>query len=77
MSETKKIKKEELKELTEVLTGISSLQNQIGAIEANKHELLHDHALYRSKLSDIQSKLKEEYGDIVVDVNDGTYTIKE
>lgn len=73
MSKKKKIKKETHKELTELLSLISNTQNQIGVLEANKHELLHDHAVLREKLSEMQANLKEEYGDVVIDVADGTY----
>ena len=53
-----KIKEEELKQLQEVVSEANKVQSQIGAIEIDKHQLLHKAAMLLEKLSEIQVELE-------------------
>lgn len=76
MNEKQKISEEHYGELKVILENLSKAQNQIGVLETSKHELLHEVSLFKNQLAELQVKLKENYGDIVIDVSDGSYTAK-
>lgn len=67
-----KITEDQLKSLQEVVGSINNLQSQIGAIELQKHQLLHQASEFQLKLSDIQKDLEAEYGNVTVNLQDGT-----
>jgi|TARA_R110000796_G_scaffold40132_1_gene99518 allophanate hydrolase subunit 1 len=62
----------ELKKLQEMVGGMNQLQTTIGGYEAQKHDLLHQLAGAKNELSEFQKELTESYGDIQVDLKDGT-----
>ena len=62
----------ELKKLQEMVGGMNQLQTTIGGYEAQKHELLHQLAGAKNELSEYQKELTETYGDIQIDLKDGT-----
>ena len=78
MSETKKIKKEELESIQNLVKQINSGQLQIGQLETQKHMLLHQIAEIQKGLKNLQEDLEKEYGKVNVNIEDGTITpIKE
>jgi len=78
MSETKKIKKEELESIQNLVKQINSGQIQIGQLETQKHMLLHQIAEIQKGLKNLQEDLEKEYGKVNVNIEDGTITpIKE
>ena len=78
MSETKKIKKEELESIQDLVRQINSGQLQIGQLETQKHMLLHQIAEIQKGLKNLQEDLEKEYGKVNVNIEDGTITpIKE
>ena len=62
----------ELTKLQEMVSGMNQLQTTIGGYEAQKHDLLHQLAGAKNELSEFQKELTESYGDIQVDLKDGT-----
>jgi hypothetical protein len=68
-----KIKDEQLEKLQALVTGINQGQLELGRLETQKHVLLHQIKEVQDELGKFQSELKEEYGDISVNVQDGTY----
>ena len=67
-----KISDEHLKELQGVVNIVNNLQYNIGQLEGQKHNLLHELGLTQKKIIDVQDKLSKEYGTFDVNVIDGT-----
>ena len=67
-----KISDEHLKELQSVVNIVNNLQFNIGQLEGQKHNLLHELGLTQKKIIDVQDKLSKEYGTFDVNVVDGT-----
>ena len=65
---------EELKTIKEQQTELSTIVNQIGQLEANKHSLLHKIAGINEGIEDTKKQLEETYGSININLEDGTYT---
>ena len=65
---------EELKTIKEQQSQLSTVVNQIGQLEANKHSLLHKIAGINEGIEDTKKQLEETYGTISIDLEDGTYT---
>ena len=73
MSEVKKITKEQLKLVKEGQSKINAILLEIGFLEAKKAEFLGAHFESVKTLEQVKTELKEQYGDITVNLNDGTY----
>ena len=67
-----KISDDHLKELQNLVNGINGIQFNIGKIESQKHELLHNLSILQSKVQVMQDTLVKEYGSFDVNINDGT-----
>ncbi len=65
---------EELKTIKEQQSQLSTVVNQIGQLEANKHSLLHKIAGINEGIEDTKKQLEEKYGSININLEDGTYT---
>jgi len=65
---------EELKTIKEQQSQLSTVVNQIGQLEANKHSLLHKIAGINEGIEDTKKQLEEKYGAININLEDGTYT---
>ena len=65
---------EELKTIKEQQSQLSTVVNQIGQLEANKHSLLHKIAGINERIEDTKKQLEEKYGSININLEDGTYT---
>ena len=74
MSETKKIEKEELESIQNLVKQINSGQLQIGQLETQKHMLLHQIADVQKGLKNLQEDLQKNYGKVNVSIEDGTIT---
>ena len=74
MSETKKIEKEELESIQNLVKQINSGQLQIGQLETQKHMLLHQVAEVQKGLKNLQEDLEKKYGKVNVNIEDGTIT---
>ena len=69
--ENKKLKQEELSKLQELVKNFNQHQLKLGDLEIQKHSLLHSAASLQQELEQFQNELKETYGDVVIDINDG------
>ena len=66
-----KITDEQLKSVQELVNNLNGSQMEIGQIETRKHELLHNVAVFRDKLTLLQSEFEKEYGTFDVDIQTG------
>ena len=76
-AKAEKVTEEELKQLQNIVSNISSLQNEIGKLESQKHIQLHKLAIVRDEAALFQSKLEETYGTAEVNIQDGSITYKD
>ena len=72
-----KVTKEELKEIQTLVQNINSAQKQVGQMEIDKANLLGLIFNAKNQFNDVQLKLREKYGDVVVNVTDGSLKDKE
>ena len=69
---------EQLTKLQNVVQAINKLKMDIGQVEAQKHNMLHTLTQGNEQLNEIQSEIKDEYGEnIDVNINDGSIRYKE
>jgi hypothetical protein len=71
------ITKEQLDKVVSQQNKLSKVLNDIGALEANKHSLLHKIADINNNIEQTKAELEKEYGAINIDLNTGEYTIIE
>ena len=67
-----KISKEHLTELQKVINLVNNVQFNIGKIESQKHNLLHELGGVQKQIIDMQDMFTKEYGTHDINVNDGT-----
>ena len=67
-----KITEEQLKQLQELVGTINNAQSQLGGIEMQKHQLLHQVTEVQAKLNEAQAELEKEYGKVSINLQDGT-----
>ena len=67
-----KISEEQLKVLQELVNKNNAVQFRIGALEAQKHELVHQHSQIQREIIKQQNDLSEEYGTFDVSLEDGS-----
>ena len=66
-----KISEEHLKQLQGIVNAINTMQFNIGKIEQQKHNLLHELAMLQDKITLMQDTLQKEYGTYDVNLKDG------
>jgi hypothetical protein len=76
-AKAEKVTDKELKQLQNIVSNISSLQNEIGKLESQKHIRLHKLAVVRDEATLFQNKLEETYGTAEVNIQDGSITYKD
>jgi len=69
-----KIKEEELKTIQDQQEQLNKLVHNIGLLESQKHGLLHDIAKINQEVEDYKEVLEKEYGQVEINLGDGTYT---
>jgi hypothetical protein len=69
-----KIKEEQLKTLQEKVGIINQAQAQLGGLEIQKHQILHQVGQVQGELQEFQAELEKEYGKVSINIQDGTYT---
>jgi len=67
-----KITDEQLKNLQSVVNDNNAIQFRVGALEAQKHELIHQQVSIQTKIVELQNAFSKEYGTFDVDLADGT-----
>jgi len=70
----KKISEEQLEQLQKFVNAINEGQIALGGLEMQKQDVLSQIAAVRQQLSVVQAELKEEYGDVTVDLKTGEVT---
>ena len=68
---SKAVSEEQLIKLQELVKNLQQYQLKIGDVEVQKHQLLHGFAEAQSGLEVFQKELKEEYGNVTIDINSG------
>ena len=68
----KKIETQELHKLQSLVKGINQAQKQIGIIESQKHNMLHDIFEMKNYMMTAQKELEEKYGTHDISLEDGT-----
>ena len=66
-----KITDDQLKMLQSSVSIINQTQMEIGRLETQKHNMLHNLAQIQKALIDMQDKLKEQYGTFDINITDG------
>ncbi len=68
---SKAVSQEQLTKLQELVKNLQQYQLKIGDVEVQKHQLLHGFAEAQNGLEVFQKELKEEYGNVTIDINSG------
>ena len=67
-----KISDEQLKKVQNTVNNINRSQLEIGSMEVKKHELMHNIASFRDKLTLLQTEFEKDYGTFDINIQDGT-----
>ena len=70
-----KITEEELKQIKAQVQVRGQLINDIGALEAEKHKLLHALSSVLEKTKETADALEEKYGKVNINLEDGSYKV--
>lgn len=73
MSNDAKLTEEQLQKLQGFVSALNQAQMQLGQLEVEKHNLLHQTGEIQGQLQTFQKELEEEYGKVSVNIQDGTY----
>jgi len=77
MNKELKITEEQLQKVQAQVKVRGQLISDIGAVEAQKHDLLHALNNVMQKTKETADELEEEYGKININLEDGTYEVIE
>ena len=73
----KKITDEQLEKIQAIISNINQFNLEIGRLEGQKHDLLHQRQFSQDGLKAVQNELKEQYGTINVNIQDGSIKYEE
>jgi vacuolar-type H+-ATPase subunit D/Vma8 len=73
MENTKKITTEQLEKISNQQKELNTLLTNIGLLESQKHGLLHKIAEVNKDVEEFKNTLQQEYGNINIDLTDGSY----
>ena len=74
MENTNKITEKQLETIVNQQKDMSALLSNIGLLESQKHGFLHQIAEVNKKVEEFKSELQAQYGDININIEDGSYT---
>ena len=74
MSKEKKIKDEELKKIVEITKQQNEMLRTVGVLEAQKQGIMVQLADNNKALDAIKKELEDEYGQVNINLEDGSYT---
>ena len=77
MAKAKKITKDELEIINETSTKFNEILIQLGSLNLAQQDLTMEAAKFRSEIEKVKLNLQEKYGNVNVDLKDGTYTKTE
>jgi hypothetical protein len=69
-----KITKEELEQLQAKVSVLNNLQYKLGALAVDNNKVLKAFSTVREELRTMQMELKETYGNVSINVEDGSLT---
>ncbi len=72
-----KITEEQLEQLQQVVNDNNAIQFRVGALEAQKHELMHQQAGIQTKIVQLQEEFSKEYGTFDINLSDGTINYED
>tara|TARA_R100000654_G_scaffold1174_1_gene4383 strand:- start:1270 stop:1518 length:249 start_codon:yes stop_codon:yes gene_type:complete len=68
-----KIKKEQLDRIKKQQAKLNEVIHEIGILESTKHSYLHHVAEINKEVEILKKELEEEYGEVNIDLTDGSY----
>mgnify|MGYP006131589735 CR=1 FL=1 len=68
------ITEDQLKDLQGHIGKINQAQLNLGQLESQKHNLLHGISAMQKELNTMQLELEKEYGNVSINIKDGTIT---
>jgi|TARA_R100000482_G_scaffold120127_1_gene65169 hypothetical protein len=71
-SKPEKITDEQLAKVQKTINGINRAQIELGSMEIQKHEMMHNIAGLRDSLAVMQNDFQKEYGTFDINIQDGT-----
>ena len=71
------ISEEQLGKVQNIVQAINKLHADIGKLEAQKHNVLHTLAQGNDQLNEIQKEIREEYGNVNINIQDGSITYED
>ena len=74
MENTNKITEKQLETIVTQQKEMSALLSNIGVLESQKHGFLHQIAEVNKKIEEFKAQLQLEYGDVNINIEDGSYT---
>ena len=77
MENTNKITDEQLQTIIRHQKEMNGVLVNIGLLESQKHGLLHHIAEVNKDVESFKLELKNQYGDVNINVEDGSYTLME
>ena len=72
-----KITDEQLEKIQSIISNINQFNMEIGRLETAKHKVLHQASITDDALKGVQDELKEQYGTVNVNIQDGTIKYEE
>jgi hypothetical protein len=72
-----KITEDQLEQLQQVVNDNNAIQFRVGALEAQKHELMHQQAGIQTKIVELQEEFSKEYGTFDINLSDGTINYED
>ena len=73
-TEIKKITEEQLETLSKQQKDLSDIITNIGILESQKHSYLHQLAEVNKNAEEFKLELQEQYGEVNINLQDGSYT---
>ena len=72
-----KITEEQLKEVQDTVNNLNRSQLEIGSMELKKHEMMHQIAGLKDKLTLLQGEFEKDYGTFDINIQDGTINYED
>ncbi len=72
-----KINDEQLEKLQSIVSAINESNANLGRLEVQKHQMLHQQEQMQTAIKELQQSLEEEYGKVDISIQDGTIKYPE
>ena len=72
-----KITEEQLTKIQDQQKELNNIIREVGILETQKHGLLHEFGKINKSVEEFKIELQDQYGNININVEDGTYTAIE